>query len=323
MMRFASGWFLLLIPAAVYLFWPNRRRAGLKFSSVKLLRREGRTKTIKHKIGKILILAGVILAIVGLARPQSAERGDVIHYRGIDIVMILDVSGSMQSVDFSPNRLEAAKRTIDDFIRRRAGDRISLVIFAGEAYTRIPLTLDHSVVRESLAGVSTESVSQDGTAIGMAIAVGLNRLKKSDAASKIMILVTDGENNAGAIDPVTASNLAEEMGIRIYTIGVGSDRLILPVQNVFGQIQYRQFEGGFNEALLQQIAESTGGQYYRALDPKGLEQILTTIDQLEKTEFTDYNYREYRELAFPIIKAALLLLVAGVFLDKYYYLQIP
>ncbi|MCL1800715.1 MAG: VWA domain-containing protein, partial [Promicromonosporaceae bacterium] len=146
---------------------------------------------------------------------------------------LLDVSGSMRSVDFTPDRLEAARKTMDDFIAERAGDRISLIIFAGSAFTRIPLTLDHNVVRESLAKVTTESVNQDGTAIGMAISVGLNRLKKSDAASRIMILVTDGDNNAGAIDPLTASGLAAELGIKIYTIGIGTDTMMLPVQ-VFG-----------------------------------------------------------------------------------------
>lgn len=139
-MRFASPWFLLLIPAAVYLFWPNRKRAGLKFSSVKLLK-TGKAGTFKHKIGKILVLCGMILVLVALARPQSAEQADFIQKKGIDIVVLLDVSGSMESVDFRPNRLEVAKETIDSFIRQRVSDRIGLVIFAGEAFTRMPLTL--------------------------------------------------------------------------------------------------------------------------------------------------------------------------------------
>ncbi|HXK97585.1 MAG TPA: VWA domain-containing protein [Limnochordia bacterium] len=323
MIQFASPWFLLLIPAAVYLFWPHKKKAGLKFSSVKLLQRGGKTKTIKHKIGKTLVLCGVILALTALARPQSAEQADFIQKKGIDIVVLLDVSGSMESVDFRPNRLEVAKETIDSFIRQRVSDRIGLVIFAGEAFTRMPLTLDHNVVRESLASVTTASVNQDGTAIGLAIAVGLNRLKKSEAASKIMILVTDGENNAGSIDPATAANLAQEMGIKIYTIGVGSDRMILPVRTVFGGIQYQQYEGGFNESLLKQIAETTGGRYYRAAEPKALEQIFHTIDELEKTEFEDANYKQYRELAFPLLQAALVALAAGAALDKFRFVQIP
>jgi Ca-activated chloride channel family protein len=323
MMRFANGWFLLLIPAAIYLFWFMRKKRGLPFSSVKLLQRAGRTGTMKHRIGKLLVLCGVVLFLTALARPQTAERLDFIRQQGIDIVMLLDVSGSMQSVDFEPNRLEVARETIDAFIAERTSDRISLVIFAGEAYTRVPLTLDHNVVRESLADVRTESVSQDGTAIGMAISVGLNRLKKSDAASKVMILVTDGDNNAGAIDPVTASNLARDLGIRIYTIGIGSDTLILPVKTPLGQTMYRQFEGGFDEALLQQIAETTGGQYYRAMDSAALEHIFQTINELEKTQFDDDHYREYYELAYPLMMAALVLLTAGIVLDKYCFVQIP
>jgi Ca-activated chloride channel family protein len=323
MMRFANGWLLLLIPAAIFLFWFFRHKQGLKFSSVKLLRSAGKAKTIKHKIGKILIVCGLVLALTALARPQTTQKTEFILQQGIDIVMILDVSGTMQSIDFEPNRMEVARKTIDDFIAGRSSDRISLVIFAGDAFTRIPLTLDHSVVRESLAGVSTKSINQDGTAIGMAISVGLNRLKKSEAASRIMILVTDGDNNAGAIDPLTASNLAQESGIKIYTIGIGSDELILPVQGFFGQTQYQQYPGGFDEALLKQIADITGGRYFKAEDPKALEQVFATINQLERTEFEDDNYKEYNELAFPIIMAALLLLAAGIVLDKYLFVQIP
>jgi len=304
------------------MFWAFRKRRGLEFSSVKLLRGAGGGRTIKHKIGKALVLCGIILSLIALARPRAVEPADFIQRRGVDIAMVLDVSGSMQSVDFEPSRLDVARSTVDSFIAGRDGDRIALVIFAGEAFTRIPLTLDHNIVRESLAGVSTESVNQDGTAIGMAISVGINRLKKSDAASRIMILATDGDNNAGAIDPVTASRLAAESGIRIYTIGIGSDRMILPSQS-FGQTIYRQYPGGFDEELLQQIAETTGGRYYRAMDSKTLERIFNTIDQLEKTEFEDENFKEYRELAFPFIAAALALLTAGIITDRYIFVQIP
>jgi len=322
MIRFANWWFLLLIPVVIYLFLAVKKKRGLQFSSVKLLQSAGNRKTIKHKIGKILILCGMILLITALARPQTTIRTNLIKQQGIDIAMLLDVSGSMQSVDFEPNRLEVARETIDDFIAGRTGDRVSLIIFAGTAHTRIPLTLDHNIVRESLKGVTTESVYQDGTAIGMAVSVGLNRLEKSDAASRIMILVTDGDNNAGTIDPVTASNLARELGIRIYTIGIGSDTLILPV-DVFGQTQYQQYQGGFNEDLLKQIAETTGGQYFRAMDSKAMAKIFDTIDELEKTEFDDDNFKEYNELAFLLIALALMLLTAGIILDRYYFLQIP
>ena len=323
MIRFAHWWFLLLIPVAIYLFCFLKKKRGLKFSSVKLLYHAGNKKTVKHKIGIFFVLCGVILSIIALARPQTTIRTDYILRRGIDIAIILDVSGSMQSVDFEPNRLESARKTIDDFILQRDSDRLALIIFAGTAFTRIPLTLDHNIVRESLAQVTTESVNTDGTAIGMAISVGLNRLKKSDAASRVMILLTDGDNNAGEIDPITAAKLSQESGIRIYTVGVGSDVSVFPVQDIFGRTQYRQMQGGFDEALLEQIAEITGGHYFRAKEPKALSQIFETINRLEKTEFNDDNFNEYNELAFPLLKLAMLLLLVGIFLDKYYFVQIP
>jgi len=322
MIQFANWWFLLFIPIVIYLFWALKSKQGLKFSSVKLLRHAGGKKTIKHKIGKNLVLCGMILSIAALARPQTTVRTDYIDRRGIDIAMLLDVSGSMQSVDFQPNRMEVARITVDDFIAQRGSDRISLIVFAGTAYTRVPLTLDHNVVRESLAQVTTESVGTDGTAIGMAISVGLNRLRKSDSASRVMILLTDGDNNAGEIDPLTAGRLAQELGIKIYSIGVGSDVSIFPVQ-IFGQTHYQQVEEGFNEELLKQISEATGGQYFRAKDPDSLSQIFEAINQLETTEFRDDHFNEYNELAFPLIKAALILLLAGIFLDRYYFVQIP
>ena len=322
MIRFVDWWFLFLVPIFIYLFWALRNKRGLKFSSVKLLRQTGDRKTIKHIIGKALVLCGIILSVSALARAQTTAKTDNIQRQGIDIAMILDVSGSMRSVDFDPNRMETARKTIDDFIAQRGNDRISLIVFAGAAFTRVPLTLDHSVLRESLAQVSTESVNTDGTAIGLAISVGLNRLKKSDSQSRVIILLTDGDNNAGEIDPITAAKLAQELGIRIYTIGVGSDVSIFPV-TLAGQIQYRQYQGGFDEELLKRIADTTGGQYFRARDPRTLSQVFETINQLEKTEFNDDNYREYNELAFPFIKAALILLLAGIFLDRYCFVQIP
>jgi len=322
MMRFANWQFLLLIPVAIGAFVFARKHSGLKFSSVKLLRRAGDKKTIKDKIGKILVLAGLILSLMAMARPQSTIKIEFTQKRGVDIAMIVDVSGSMQSVDFEPNRMEVARKTTDEFISQRAGDRISLIIFAGTAFTRVPLTLDHEIVRESLAQVTTDSVNTDGTAIGMAISVGLNRLKKSDAASKIIILLTDGNNNAGAIEPLTASKLAQDLGIRIYTIGVGSDEMIFPRQ-VFGRTQYMRYPGGFDEELLKRIADDTGGQYFRAADSKSLARIYETINTLEKTEFNDDSFTEYDELAFPFIKAALVALLAGIFLDRFYYVQIP
>jgi len=322
MLRLASWYYLLLIPVIVYLLLIRKRKSALKFSSVKILEHGGMKKTIKHKIGKLVTAAGLILLVIALARPQLMESNAPVHESGIDIAVVLDVSGSMQSVDFEPSRLAVALDTIDNFIRQRPQDRISFVIFAGTAYTRIPLTLDHNIIRESLKEVSTDSINEDGTAIGMAISVGLNRLKKSDASSKVILLVTDGDNNAGAISPEAATDLAKETGVKIYTIGVGSDKTIIPVK-VFGQTRYQQAEGGLNEELLKYIADTTGGQYYRARDPKALTAVFNNINQLEKTEFEQDHFKQYTELAFLFIKMGLLLLFAGIFLDRCYFVQIP
>lgn len=322
MLRLASWYYLLLIPVIVYLLLIRKRKSALKFSCVKILEHGGMKKTIKHKIGKLVTAAGLILLVIALARPQLMESNAPVQESGIDIAVVLDVSGSMQSVDFEPSRLAVALDTIDNFIRQRPQDRISFVIFAGTAYTRIPLTLDHNIIRESLKEVSTDSVNEDGTAIGMAISVGLNRLKKSDASSKVILLVTDGDNNAGAISPEAATDLAKETGVKIYTIGVGSDKTIIPVK-VFGQTRYQQAEGGLNEELLKYIADTTGGQYYRARDPKALTAVFDNINQLEKTEFEQDYFKQYTELAFLFIKMGLLLLLAGIFLDRCYFVQIP
>ena len=324
MIRFANWYFLFLIPLIIFVFWglQSKRKSALKFSSVKLLMRSGMKKTIKHKIGKFIITLSLIMLTVAMARPQLVGDAAPIGQQGIDIALVLDVSGSMLSVDFEPNRLEVAKDTIIKFVAERPQDRIALVIFAGTAYTRIPLTIDHNIIRESIKEVSTASVNQDGTAIGMAIAVGINRLKNSEAKSKVMILVTDGDNNAGAINPDTAAEMAKEIGIKIYTIGVGTDKTIIPVQ-ALGRTVYQQIEGGINEELLKNIADTTGGQYYRATDSKALSRIFDNINELEKTEFEQDFFVDYTELAYYLIKIGLLLLLLGVFLDSYYFIRIP
>ncbi len=322
MIRLVSWYFLLLIPVFIYIFLCRKEKSAMKFSSVKLLMSSGMNKTIKHKIGRAVIVTGLAVLALAMARPQLTQNTGPVRQNGIDIAALLDVSGSMQSVDFQPNRLEAAKKTTEDFVAERPEDRISLVIFAGTAYTRIPLTLDHNIVRESIEEITAEAVNEDGTAIGTAISVGLNRLKKSEAASKIMILVTDGDNNAGTIAPDTACELAKEMGIKIYTIGVGTDKTIIPVKGL-GQTQYQQVEGGLNEDLLKRIADTTGGRYFRARDLKALSQIYSTINMLEKTEFKHDNFTEYTELAYSLIGIALVLLLAGIFLDRYYFIRIP
>lgn len=321
-MTFANIYFLLLIPLVIYAFLRKRKTSSLKFSSVALMKKASKTIKFKHKIGSFLIVISLILFIIALARPRIELEEAPIVNEGIDIAILLDVSGSMESVDFEPSRLEVARDTIDEFINQRYGDRLGFVVFAGSAYTKIPLTLDYDILRQSLSKVSVESVNEEGTAIGMAISVGVNRLKKSESDSKIMILVTDGDNNAGAINPETATKLAKDLGIKIYSIGVGTDKTILPYEQ-FGQIRYQEFEGGLNEELLQNIAVTTDGKYYRAMDSESLTEIFEEIDELEKTDFEENHFKQFDELAYDFIKAGLIFMVFGVFFDRYYFLQIP
>jgi len=321
-MTLHNWYFLLFIPLLIYLFFMRRKKSTLKFSSVKLLKSYGYKNTIKHKIGRYFILASLILLIVAMTRPQLPATNAPVTKHGIDIAVALDVSGSMQSVDFTPNRLEVARQTIKDFVDKRPNDRISLIVFAGTAYTRVPLTLDHNVVRESLQNVSFESVNEDGTAIGMAISVGINRLKKSSSPSKVIILVTDGANNAGSINPQTACELAKDDGIKIYTIGVGSDKTLIP-REIFGITTYQQYNDNLDEELLTRIAEKTNGKYYRAKDPEALSKVFADINQLEKTEFEKDDFKQYIELAYILIAIGLILLVIGIFLDRYYFIHIP
>lgn len=319
-MRFAYPYLLLCIPVVLFLFFYRKKSGAIKFSRVSILRKTAKSKV--HKIGRYLVLLSAILIIVALARPQIEKSILPIKEEGIDIAMVLDVSESMASVDFEPNRLAVAKDTIKAFIEKRYSDRLSFIIFSGNAYTRIPLTLDRDIINSSLDEVNTSMMQEKGTAIGMAISVGLNRLKDSDAETKIMILVTDGDNNAGAIDPHTASQLAKDLGIRIYTIGVGSDVTKLPY-NYFGQTRYQVYEDGLNEELLMEIAETTDGQFYRAKDEAALETIFEEINKLEKSDFDQNDFMDYRELSYSLLKLGLILLLVGLFIDKYVYIKIP
>lgn len=321
-MRFAHWYFFLLIPVVIYIFLWRKPKKAIKFSSVKLLTHFGMKRTIKHRIGKYIICLGMIFLIIALARPQIADEDQNIKDQGIDIAVVLDISKSMDSVDLKPNRMTAAKKTIEEFIDQRPNDRISFIIFAGSAYTKIPLTLDHNIIKKSLREVSSDDVKDHGTAIGMALSVGLNRLKKSEAKTKAIILVTDGDNNAGAIKPEMAAELAKELEVKIYSIGVGTDHTVIPTL-VNGMIQNKSYKGGLNEELLKDVSKLTGGRYFRAKSKESLEEIFTSINNLEKTEFDRDNFIRYIEKGFIFIKIGLVLLGVGLFLDKYRYMQIP
>ena len=308
-------WALLILPLAIlwYIFKHKKQTAEFKISSVKGFKIGS---SILPKFKHILFLFRLIalaLLITALARPQTVDVSTRTKTtRGIDIVMAIDVSASMLAKDLKPNRLEALKTVAADFIQGRPNDRIGLVEYAGESYTKTPITSDKSIVLRSLRDIKYNTIIGQGTAIGMGLATSVNRLKDSKAKSKIIILLTDGVNNSGFIDPNTASELALEYGIKTYTIGLGTNGMALsPIAfSQSGEFQYGRVQVEIDEELLQEIAEVTGGQYFRATDNRKLKEIYTEIDKLEKTEveeFKFYNYEEkYRSL---VIIAGLLLLL--------------
>jgi len=254
----------------------------------------------------------LVLLVVSIARPQSGERLESVSTLGVDIVVSLDVSGSMRAEDFEPtNRLEVARRTVDRFIAGRPSDRMGLVAFGSLATTRCPLTQDHEMLRAFLEQVDFAPADQDGTAIGLGLATAVNRLRESTAKSKVVVLLTDGVNNAGQVGPQAAAEAAQALGVKVYTIGVGSDGPVpLPIDlGPLGRRTIRQVVE-LDEKLLQQIADLTGGRYFRATDPQALEQVFDTIDELEKSEIESRVRVLYSEL-FPWVlgpAAALLLL---------------
>jgi len=299
--RFANPeflWLLILVPLAAYYFWWRRRRMAteLQFSSLQPFEKIPKTfrERLKHSPVALRLL-GLACLIVALARPQSISSKQNVSTEGIDIVLLLDVSGSMVAEDFTPNRIEAAKQVAEDFIDGRQNDRIGLVIFSGVSFTQCPLTTDYAVLKNLLHQVKNGMVV-DGTAIGMAIANGVNRLKDSKAKSKVMILLTDGVNNRGEIDPITAAKIAATYGVRIYTVGVGAQgEAPYPVQTPFG-IRRQLIPVDLDEKALTTIAEMTGGKYFRATDNDKLKAIYKEIDKMERTKIEVTAYKRYTEL---------------------------
>lgn len=264
------------------------------------------------------------LFIFSLARPQAVSREREYDTKGVDIVISLDISGSMLAEDFKPeNRLAVAKEEAKKFIQGRENDRIGLVVFAREAFTQCPLTLDYDILKNLVDEVQIGMI-QDGTAIGMGIATAVNRLRESDAKSKVIILITDGENNAGKIDPITAAELARTFGIKIYTIGVGRGGLVpFPINDpIFGK-RYVQAKVEVDEFLLKRIADITGGIFFRARDPQSLSEIYQKINELEKTEVKVHEYRSYDELFSYFLIPALMLLAVEIFLKNSLWMRIP
>ena len=325
---FAYPWvlyFLLIIPLMIawYLFRGMKTQSSAIYSSLNIFKEVPSTirEYLRH-IPFVVRLLAIGLLIVALARPQSFTSGENVTTEGIDIAMVLDISGSMLAEDFKPNRLDAAKNVIDNFVEGRTSDRIGLVIFSREAFTQCPLTIDYSVLRNLLLDIRSGMI-QDGTAIGNAIANGVNRLKESDAKSRIIILLTDGVNNAGEVDPISAAEIAKAFGIRIYTIGVGTrGEAPYPVQTPFGT-RYQMVPVEIDEAMLTKIANLTGGEYFRATNNRALEDIYNKIDKLEKTKIEITSYKNASEKYHSWLWGGLLLLLVELGLSRTILRKLP
>jgi Ca-activated chloride channel family protein len=310
MYRFGDPLFLsllLAIPGLVYVYVRRRRhRSGaIRYSDVESLKKADVRQTGRNRhvlfVLRVFALAALILAF---SRPQTGVTSETVSAEGIDIILAIDVSSSMLAEDLEPNRLEAAKAVAVEFVEGRRNDRIGLVIFAAEAFTQVPLTLDYSVVTDLI---------EDGTAVGMGLATAIKRLQASDAESQVVILLTDGRNNTGEIGPVTAGQMAQALGLRVYTVGAGGQGMArMPI----GGGRYANVEVDIDEASLQEVAETTGGRYFRATDRQGLSQVYEEIDALETTEIEVDNFTSYGELFHYPLAAGLLLLLLEVGLGQ-------
>jgi len=331
-MTFNNPLVFLLIPLSIpILFIAGRKRSHPVFSfpSARLI--EGMRPTLKQRMMNGLILmraVTLLLIIVALARPQVIIEEFKTFTEGVDIVMALDTSTSMLAEDFKAagrrvNRFDVTREVVEDFINKRKNDRLSMIAFAARPYTVCPLTFDHQWLLENLERVSVGMI-EDATAVGSAIAASLNRLKASKAKSKIIILVTDGVNNAGKITPLTAAEAAKALKIKIYTIGVGSKgKVPYPFKDHFGRTVYRSINIDLDEATLKKIAAMTGGKYYHAADTKTLKAVYDEIDKLEKTKIEHTGYRDYRELYGNFLIPGLLLLLCELFLANTVLMRIP
>ncbi|MGY4386584.1 Ca-activated chloride channel family protein [Pedobacter sp. UYP24] len=304
-------WLLLLLPITIgWYIWKNRVLQGtMRMSTIAGFIRVKSSYAILRHYGIVLRSLALIFIITALARPQSALSWENTTTEGIDIVIATDISGSMLSEDLKPNRLEAGKNIAMDFIKDRPDDRIGLVVFSGESFTQCPLTIDHDVLINLFKDVNNGMID-DGTAIGMGLATAVNRLKESEAKSKVVILLTDGSNTTGSIPPITAAEIAKKMNVRVYTVGVGTKGYApYPVKTPQG-IQYQQVPVTIDEPTLANIAKITGGKYFRATNNEKLKDIYQQIDKLEKAKIavTQYHKKTERFLPLALIALGLLLL---------------
>lgn len=328
-MSFAYPYLLaLLVVPVVFLFirmrFRRRRDPVLAFSSVDLTGHRPGWRARLHWILPAFRLLLLVLLVIVLARPRSGESETEVVSEGIDIVLALDISGSMKAEDFQPrNRLHVAKEEAKRFIQGRQSDRIGLVVFASNAYTQCPLTTDYHVLERLIDEIDFGDI-KDGTAIGMGIANGANRLKDVPGKSRVLIVLTDGQNNAGTVDPLTAADLAQSMGIRIYTIGVGSDEEApYPVDDPLLGRHYVYLPAQIDEPTLKEIAGKTGGRYYRATDAEGLTEIYAEIDQLEKTKVETREWINYSEFGSYLALPALVLLLLEMVLARTLLRRLP
>ena len=316
MITLENPWYLvgLIIIPLIFLWQRNigkKNEGSIQISSTSLIsdkmKHRGRNRI---RILTLLQYLTIALVVMGLARPRLQDLLIETNMDIIDIVLVMDISSSMLATDFHPNRLEAVKKTAKDFIEARSGDRIGVLVFAGESFIQCPLTVDQDVLLSLMDEVNVAEQSYDGTAIGMAIANATNRLRHSDAESKIMILLSDGSNNAGELDPLTSADLASNFGIRIYTIGAGTNQ---DVSFIPGRGYIRN---EIDEETLKSIADRTDGQYFRATNVVGLEKIYATIDKLERTEIEIKEYTQYKELFGWFLIPALIFGLGGQTMDR-------
>lgn len=325
---FAHPWVLtglVLVPlmACWYVWRYRKQHTSMRFADTRAF--AGGYKSLRQRllplpyILRVLAVAAIVMA---LARPQSKLSRQEMKVDGIDIVLAIDVSGSMLAEDFSPNRLEAAKKVAADFIENRKDDRISLVLFSGEAYTQVPLTIDHHVLLNQLHSLKNGLI-KDGTAMGDGLATAINRIKDSKSKSKVIILLSDGVNNMGSVDPYSAAEIAAMYGIRLYTIGIGTrGQAPYPVRDQFGRVHRQYIPVEIDEQLMTQMAKCTqDGQYFRSTNSKSLQQIFSQIDQMEKTKIDVTNYSQTKDEYMPFLLVALLAFGLELLLRLLYFKQ--
>ena len=295
-------WLLLIIPLLIawYVWKRNKMQAFFSVSTGKPYFQVASAKQHFKHIPFVLRMFALIFVVIALARPQSSISHKQVDVEGIDIVMALDISGSMMAMDFRPNRLDACKKVIKTFVENRPNDRIGLVVYAGEAYTKCPLTTDHQTLLNSLE-TTKFGIIDDGTAIGDGLGTAVNRLRESKAKSRVIILLSDGVNNAGHIDPYSAAEIAQEYGVRVYTIGCGTIGTA-PISTPYGVMQMKV---EIDEALMKSIAQKTGGKYFRAQNKTKLQEVYDEIDKMEKTRITEYHFTNKPDEFFPFLLIAI------------------